>query len=353
MSSLKSQKKSFQKEQKNIYLQRPTACLVVIGDEILTGRTQDLHVQYLGKKLFEIGIDLKEVRIISDEIPSIVSHLNKIRSIYTYVFTTGGIGPTHDDKTAEAVALAFNVPLEENKEALDILKKRWKGLLSNPNQRMARMPKGVTLIENVVTQAPGFQLENVYVFAGVPSIMQAMFMAILPTLKGGVPLKSKSISCLLGEGSLASFLEEQEKKYPTIQIGSYPFFCPEGHGTTIVLRGKEETLLEKGIHSLEVFIKEKGGAYAQDPVLLFQSSVMSNNTSDMSTSSQNKLVPLKNFFEYAFSLSETRVLILGVLLFCLFIIGFFCFLGISPSQELVQKEIECSVIVAPEKTTVK
>ncbi len=250
--------------------QRPTACLLVIGDEILTGRTQDVHIQYLGKKLSVQGIDLKEARVISDDIESIVKHVNDVRASFTYVFTTGGIGPTHDDKTAKAIAKAFNLPLEENEEALAMLQARWgKGELSPANRRMARIPKGANLIENIVTQAPGFQVDNVYVLAGVPSIMRAMVDTILPNLKGGTPLKSKSISCLLGEGTLAETLENLELKNPAVQIGSYPFFSPEGHGTTIVIRGTQAEEIEKVFSLLEEYIRDKEQIPEIDPINIF------------------------------------------------------------------------------------
>lgn len=250
-------------------IQRPTACLLVIGDEILTGRTQDVHIKYLGEKLSVQGIDLKEARVISDNIESIIKHINEVRSSFTYVFTTGGIGPTHDDKTAEAIAKAFNTPLEENVEALAMLQARWGKEVSPSNRRMARIPKGATLIENIVTQAPGFQIANVYVLAGVPSIMRAMVDTLLPNLKGGAPVKTKSISCLLGEGILAETLETLDQTYPSVQIGSYPFFLPQGHGTTIVIRGIQEENVEKVFSLLKIVIKNKGGIPAEDPTFLF------------------------------------------------------------------------------------
>src|SRR5262245_21396387 len=203
-----------------------TAAVLVIGDEILSGRTKDKNIGYIAEYLTAIGIDLKEVRVVADEEADIVAALNALRTRYTYVFTTGGIGPTHDDITADCVAKAFGVPIDHHPEAVALLKANGAARGIEPNEarmRMARTPIGATLIPNKVSAAPGFQIGNVYVMAGVPSIMQAMLDEIAPTLKTGTKLLSESVRADLREGDIGTQLGALAKAHPGAIFGSYPF----------------------------------------------------------------------------------------------------------------------------------
>ena len=189
----------------------PTAAVLLIGDEILSGRTKDKNLGFIADYLVGLGIDLKEARCVADDEGDIVAALNALRARYTYVFTTGGIGPTHDDITADAVAKAFQVPIGHHPRAMEILLAYFKEIGREPNEarlRMARTPEGATLIENAVSKAPGFRIGNVFVMAGVPKIMQAMMEAIAPTLDKGVPMQSRTVALQGGEGDVAKPLGE-------------------------------------------------------------------------------------------------------------------------------------------------
>ena len=189
----------------------PTAAVLLIGDEILSGRTKDKNLGFIADYLVGLGIDLKEARCVADDESDIVAALNALRARYTYVFTTGGIGPTHDDITADAVAKAFQVPIGHHPRAMEILLAYFKEIGREPNEarlRMARTPEGATLIENAVSKAPGFRIGNVFVMAGVPKIMQAMMEAIAPTLDKGVPMQSRTVALQGGEGDVAKPLGE-------------------------------------------------------------------------------------------------------------------------------------------------
>lgn len=239
-----------------------TAAVIIIGDEILSGRTQDTNIQTIATRLGEIGIALSEVRIIPDVIETIVSVVNEIRARVDYVFTTGGIGPTHDDKTAEAIAKAFGVELERNAEA-------WRRLVAyygdaaemNPGRaRMARIPVGAALIDNPVSVAPGFRMDNVHVMAGVPKIMEGMLGHIVPTLEGGAKIHSLSVGTDLAESVLADGLEEIEKGHPGVSIGSYPRFQPgRGPFTVIVARGIENETVQSSIDAVAELMRRQGG----------------------------------------------------------------------------------------------
>jgi len=219
-----------------------TAAVLVIGDEILSGRTPDRNINHIAAHLDRMGIRLMEVRVVPDIDDDIVAALNALRSRFTYVFTTGGIGPTHDDITADAVAKAFGVEISENEEALDRLRQRHaEADLSPGRRRMARIPHGATLIDNSVSQAPGFQLGNVFVMAGVPAIMQAMLDALSPRLVGGKVLQIININTDLREGDAAEPLAEVQAAHPDVSIGSYPFFRQGGFGTVIVCRSTSLT----------------------------------------------------------------------------------------------------------------
>jgi molybdenum cofactor synthesis domain-containing protein len=226
---------------------QPTAAVLLIGDEILSGRTKDKNLGFLADYLTALGIDLKEARIVADVEAEIVAAVNALRSRYTYVFTTGGIGPTHDDITADAMARAFGVPIGHDPEAVEILMAYFKANGREPNEarmRMARIPEGATLIANPVSAAPGFQIGNVFVMAGVPRIMNAMMDDVAPRLSRGVPMQSRSIEFLGGEGDAARPLGEIQKQFPAVVIGSYPFQTPEGFGTNLVLRSRDPAALD-------------------------------------------------------------------------------------------------------------
>jgi len=220
-----------------------TAAVLVIGDEILSGRTKDKNIGFIADYLTAIGIDLKEVRVISDDEAAIVEAVNTLRARYTYVFTTGGIGPTHDDITAECVAKAFGVAIDHHPEAVAILKERMAkigGELNEARLRMARIPHGAALVKNKVSGAPGFWIENVIVMAGVPSIMQAMLDAVAPKLRTGVRMLSETVRADCREGDVGTELGEVAKAHPEVMIGSYPFHDEvRGPNTNIVVRGRD------------------------------------------------------------------------------------------------------------------
>jgi len=220
-----------------------TAAVLVIGDEILSGRTKDKNIGYIADYLTAIGIDLREVRVVADEASAIVDALNALRAKYTYVFTTGGIGPTHDDITADCVAEAFSVALEFHPEAIAILKERLAktgGELNEARLRMARIPKGATLVANKVSGAPGFWIGNVITMAGIPAVMQGMLDEVAPKLKTGTKLLSETIRADAKEGDVGTELGVIAKAHPSTIIGSYPFIDEKnGPNTNIVVRSRD------------------------------------------------------------------------------------------------------------------
>ncbi|MFP3920152.1 MAG: competence/damage-inducible protein A [Dichotomicrobium sp.] len=217
-----------------------TAGLIVIGDEVLSGRTRDKNIGHVAEKLTETGIQLKEVRIVADDQAAIVEAVNTLRERYDYVFTTGGIGPTHDDITADAIGAAFGLPVEMDPRAVDILQRHFReSQLTPARMRMTRMPAGAELIENPVSAAPGFSVENVYVMAGVPQIMQAMLDDVLPRLRAGQKILSRTIRVSGREGDIADILSEAQAAFPDIAIGSYPFHVDNRFGVNVVLRGPD------------------------------------------------------------------------------------------------------------------
>jgi len=237
-----------------------TACLLIIGNEILSGRTTDANLPYLAKRLNELGVRLKEVRVVSDSEPAIVKAVNETRVLYDYVFTTGGIGPTHDDITSGCVARAFGTVLERNPEAVRRLERHYPpGSLNEARLRMAEIPVGAALIDNPVSTAPGFKLGNVHVMAGVPRIMQAMFEGIAPGLVGGKPVQSRSVSCTLGEGVLAKGLGEIQARHPQVDVGSYPYYRVGGFGVSLVARGTDPKELETVAQEIAALITSLGG----------------------------------------------------------------------------------------------
>ena len=220
----------------------PTAAMLVIGDEILSGRTRDANMHHLAGRLTEAGITLAEVRIVSDDHDRIVAALNDLRGAWDTVFTSGGIGPTHDDITADAIGAAFGVPVDVREDARALLAAHYAKSGSELNAarlRMARIPEGATLIDNPVSVAPGFTLGNVHVMAGVPSVFQAMVASVLPTLTGGDPLISTSTRIDRGEGDIAGPLGELATEYADLSIGSYPFQKDGVYGANIVIRGQD------------------------------------------------------------------------------------------------------------------
>jgi molybdenum cofactor synthesis domain-containing protein len=218
-----------------------TAAILVIGDEILSGRTKDKNIGYIAEYLTNIGVDLKEVRVVPDEEPEIVAALNALRARYSYVFTTGGIGPTHDDITADSVAKAFGVPIDVDQRAVAMLLERYQPAdLNEARLRMTRIPAGADLIENPISKAPGFRMGNVIVMAGVPSIMQAMLDNVAPSLATGARMIAENIDAGgLPEGIYAKALAEAAAAHPGVSMGSYPSFQNGGFRNQIVVRGKD------------------------------------------------------------------------------------------------------------------
>jgi molybdenum cofactor synthesis domain-containing protein len=240
----------------------PTACLLVIGNEVLSGRTQDANIRFIATKLGEIGIPLREVRVIPDVPATIIGTVNAVRAAFDYVFTTGGIGPTHDDITSECIAAAFGVPWEPHPEAWSRMERSYKpGEFNAARQRMATMPRGATLIDNAMSVAPGFQIGNVYVMAGVPRVMQSMFEWLMPRLEGGTPVVSRAVHVVgLPEGIIAEPLGQVQAKYPDIDIGSYPFYRPSGNGVAIVAKGTDAALAQAVVDEVTAIIAGFGKA---------------------------------------------------------------------------------------------
>ena len=235
----------------------PTAAMLVIGDEILSGRTRDANMHYLAGQLTEAGIDLKEVRIVSDDRHAIIAAVQALSVGYDTVFTSGGIGPTHDDITADCIAAAFDTAIGIRDDARALLAAHYAKTGSELNAarlRMARIPDGAALIENPVSVAPGFTLKIVHVMAGVPSVFQAMVATILPTLTGGAPLISKTLRIDRGEGDIAGPLGDLAASYPDLSIGSYPFQKDGKFGANIVIRGTDGGQVETALAALETQI---------------------------------------------------------------------------------------------------
>ncbi|AXI48299.1 competence/damage-inducible protein A [Sulfitobacter sp. SK012] len=232
----------------------PTAAMLVIGDEILSGRTRDANMHYLAGQLTEIGVDLKEVQIVGDEPGTIVAAVQGLSSRFGVVFTSGGIGPTHDDITADCMAAAFDQTIDVRDDARAILATHYAKSgteLNTARLRMARIPQGATLIDNPVSAAPGFTVKNVHVMAGVPSVFQAMVASVLPTLTGGEPLISQTVTIHRGEGDIAGPLGALALAYPTLSMGSYPFQRDGKYGAHIVVRGTDVQMIDEAIAKLE------------------------------------------------------------------------------------------------------
>ena len=238
---------------------RVTAAVLIIGDEILSGRTQDTNLNAIARYLGVHGVDVAEARVVGDVEEEIVATVNHLRERYDYLITTGGIGPTHDDITADCVAKAFGVALYEHPEIIAMMESRWQGELNAARRRMARVPEGGSLVKNPVQGPPGFQIGNVFVLAGVPSIMRGMLEDVGPRLKGGAVTISRTVRVDgSGEGVIAAPLEAVARAHPTLSLGSYPFFSNAGYGSNLVVRGRDPEELAATLIELEAALREAG-----------------------------------------------------------------------------------------------
>jgi molybdenum cofactor synthesis domain-containing protein len=240
------------------------AAILVIGDEILSGRTQDTNTNHIARFLGALGIDLKEVRVVGDVESEIVAALNALRAVYDLVFTTGGIGPTHDDITADAVARAFGVGIGYHAEVYALLEARYPpGEFNDMRKRMARIPDGAALVANPVSAAPGFHIGNVYVLAGVPMVMRAMLEQIAPELPRGTRVASVTLEANIPEGTIAPGLAQLQKIHPDVAMGSYPFYregTAQPFGAQLVLRSRDGAALERAAQALEDMLRGLGAA---------------------------------------------------------------------------------------------
>lgn len=246
-------------------IMRVKAALLIIGDEILSGQTHDKNLPYIADKLNSVGIQLAEVRVVPDIKQEIITAVNALRDRFDYLFTTGGIGPTHDDITAESVAEAIGRKLIQHPEARRLLEEHFKyngTELNEARLSMANTPENAELIKNPISTAPGFKVENVYVMAGVPKIMQAMLDNVIPTLQGGAQKLSRSVLCNLGEGSIAKGLKSIQDEYSEIEIGSYPHYARGDYRLSLVLRGFEDEQLKEAQGLVFQMICDLGG----DPI---------------------------------------------------------------------------------------
>ena len=235
-------------------MSNPRAAMLVIGDEILSGRTRDANMHHLAGELTKVGIDLKEVRVVSDDRVAIVDAVRALSSAYDTVFTSGGIGPTHDDITADCIAEAFGTPIDVREDARALLQAHYDRSgqeLNEARLRMARIPDGATLIDNPVSTAPGFSLGNVHVMAGVPSVFTAMVESILSKLTTGVPLTSRTLRIMRGEGDVAGPLADLADRFPDLSFGSYPFQKDGVYGSNLVIRGGNPDAVDEAFAALE------------------------------------------------------------------------------------------------------
>lgn len=239
-----------------------SAAILVIGDEILSGRTQDTNTNYIARFLVARGVDLKEGRVVGDEEGEIVAALNALRSRYDLVFTTGGIGPTHDDITADAVAAAFGVGIGYHPEAYALLEARYPpGEFNEMRKRMARVPDGASLVRNSISAAPGFHIGNVYVLAGVPAIARAMLEALDPILPRGAQVHAVTVAGEIAEGKVAEGLAQIQKANPDVAIGSYPYYRADGgFGVQLVARSRDGDKVEAAAGAIESLLRSLGAA---------------------------------------------------------------------------------------------
>ena len=239
----------------------PTAAILVIGDEILSGRTKDKNIGWLAEELTKLGISLCEARVIADVETVIISHVQDLSERYDYLFTSGGIGPTHDDITTQSVAAAFGVPVIRHAEAEARLLRHYQDTdidFNEARQKMADIPDTATLIDNPVSAAPGYKLGNVYVMAGVPSILQAMFATFSHTLTGGVQPTRITVQCAIGEGTIATIMGDIATRFDGVSVGSYPWFKPGQFGTAVVLTGLDVHKVDKAATELESLVRQGG-----------------------------------------------------------------------------------------------
>ena len=245
-----------------------TAAVLLIGDEVLSGRTKDANLSHIANVLGEIGINVAEARIVQDIAPRIIDAVNALRSQYDYVFTTGGIGPTHDDITADCIAAAFGVEIGPNAEARRRLEAHYAQSdveFNEARQRMTRIPHGASLIDNPVSAAPGFYIENVFVMAGIPKIMQAMLDGVLANLKGGEKMRTVTVTGNVPEGTIADRMESLQKAHSGVSIGLYPYYVAGSAGVSVVARSTDQSLLDKLEKEIGTHIEAVGGALVERP----------------------------------------------------------------------------------------
>lgn len=236
-----------------------TACVLIIGNEILSGRTQDVNLKHIAQTLGGWGIQVREARVIPDDVTEIVTAVNACRARYDYVFTTGGIGPTHDDITADCVAEAFGVDLVVHPDIAERIEQRPAPPdVMASRMRMARVPEGATLIENLTGGPQGFRIENVFVMAGIPAVMQAMLGSLEGKLRGGAVVHSRSVTAYVGESQIAGPLRDIQGRYPNLDLGSYPFFRRDRYGTSLVLRGTDQIALDAMLEEVKAAIVATG-----------------------------------------------------------------------------------------------
>lgn len=241
-------------------MNNPTAGIIIIGNEILSGRTQDANVQFLGNRLSFLGVVVREARIIPDIEEVIIETVRSFSSQYSCVFTTGGIGATHDDITAACIAKSFDKKLVENPQALALLQEYYQEQMNEARRRLALFPEGAELVENSLSFAPGFKIENVFCFAGIPSVMQAMFEGAIPHIPKGKPILQKTITCTLAENIFADELALIQQNNLDIEIGSYPFYTTRTtFGVSLVMRGIDEAKLENVAEQISQMILSHGG----------------------------------------------------------------------------------------------
>ena len=235
-------------------MSNPSAAMVIIGDEILSGRTRDANMHHLATELTLHGIDLKEVRVVVDDTADIAAAVNALRARFDHVFTTGGIGPTHDDITADSIAAAFEVPIDVRDDAKAVLAQNYpngEADLTPARLRMARIPDGAHLIDNAISFAPGFSLENVHVMAGIPKVFQSMLAWLLPQLEGGQPILSETVRAEVIESQIAGPLGDIAKAYPQLSLGSYPFNEDGVHGANLVVRGHDKNMVSAAVQEIK------------------------------------------------------------------------------------------------------
>jgi len=239
----------------------PTACLIIIGNEILSGRTQDTNLNFIAKQLVNIGVVFQEVRVIPDVEGTIIGTVNELRNKYDYVFTTGGIGPTHDDITTLSVTKAFGLQLVRSPEVVEKLRHYYEGSnreLNEARLKMADFPEGAEFLDNPISTAPGFKIGNVFVMAGIPNVMQAMFGSVKTYLKHGRKILSAEVGAYVGESAIAAPLTALQEKYPDVEMGSYPFVRGEKFGTIIVMRSIDNERLHSAQKEVYKLLQENG-----------------------------------------------------------------------------------------------